>query len=497
MEASLLGVGKEILHKDDPEITGIISDSRQVVEGSLFVALVGQQWDGHDFVGSAILGGAAAVVVQEGASYVPLPEGARVFVVTDTRAALAHLAAAFHSPLPSSYGRRFYGITGTNGKTTTSYIVEAILRAAGHQPALIGTVSYRVGEQRFPAPLTTPDALLLWRLVERMSEAGADALVMEVSSHALAQYRADGIPFQTVGWSNLTQDHLDYHGDMASYGAAKARLWRDVVSTDGRAILNADDPSFGEMAAGARCAIWSYSVEAGREASIRLREAKLHLHGVSAILDTPAGEVKIESPLMGRFNLSNLALAVGMTLAQEIPIAVIEEGIAGMSAVPGRLEAVESGLPYQILVDYAHTPDALEQVLRSLRPICPGRLMTVFGCGGDRDRAKRPLMGKIAAELSDLYIVTSDNPRTEDPQAIVEDILKGMGGVSEAPLVCLDRRHAIEKAVMMAQDGDILLIAGKGHEDYQIVGTTRYPFDDREVARYALQKKRGSGKDGM
>ncbi|MCB9639578.1 MAG: UDP-N-acetylmuramoyl-L-alanyl-D-glutamate--2,6-diaminopimelate ligase [Myxococcales bacterium] len=515
------------------DVVGLTADSRQVTPGMLFVALVGQRWDGHDFVGSALLSGACAVVVQAGVPRKPIPDGACVIEVPDTRQTLARLASAFYGPLPASFGDRLMGITGTNGKTTTSFILEAILNKAGHLPGVIGTVNYRAGETVFPAPLTTPDVLLLWRLLERMSEAGADSLLMEVSSHALDQYRVHGIPFHVVGWTNLTQDHLDYHVTMEAYGAAKAKLWQEVVVPEGTAVLNADDLSCDLMAKGARCKVWRYSLDPSKKAEISVHEAHLHMRGISGRIETPAGQLRLESSLMGRFNLSNLALAVGMSVAQGIPLQTIEEGIASMRAVPGRLEAVDADLPFQVLVDYAHTPDALAQVLSSLRPLCPQRLITVFGCGGDRDRAKRPQMGQIAASLSDICLVTSDNPRTEDPQKIVDDIVEGFAPlhipkksavalgqiqrITSSPsatssstieegatashadlppvpraqgyLVELDRRKAIQLAVEMAAPDDILLIAGKGHEDYQVVGTTRYPFDDRKIAKQALEAR--------
>ncbi len=531
----------------DVEVVGITADSRQVSTGTLFVALVGQRWDGHEFVGAALLAGACAVIVQAGVPLKASLEKARIIEVSDTRSALSRLASAFYGPLPSAFGQRVMGVTGTNGKTTTSFILEAILQRGGYRPGVIGTVNYRVGETVFPAPLTTPDVLLLWRLLGHMGEAGADALLMEVSSHALDQHRVHGLPFHVVGWTNLTQDHLDYHHTMQAYGEAKAKLWREVVSPDGVAVLNADDPSCAELAEGARCKVWRYSLDPHAQADVIVREAHLHMRGVSARIETPAGQIQIESPLMGRFNLSNLALSVGMAVAQGIPLSHIEEGIAAMRAVPGRLEAVDPSLPFQVLVDYAHTPDALAQVLSSLRPLCPQRLIVVFGCGGDRDRTKRPQMGQIAASLGDVCIVTSDNPRTEDPQQIVADIVQGFAplqipkksaaalakirrdrGVeslspqaeppaflsvqTEPPashadedligppssaalppvpraqgyLVELDRRKAIHLAVEMADADDILLIAGKGHEDYQIVGSTRYPFDDRKIAQQAL-----------
>lgn len=532
---------------EEVDVVGITADSRQVSNGTLFVALVGQRWDGHEFVSAALLAGASAVVVRRGVPLAAKLERARLIEVSDTRVALSRLAAAFYGPTPSAFGRRVMGITGTNGKTTTTFILESILRKSGHNPGVIGTVNYRVGETVFPAPLTTPDVLLLWRLLGHMGEAGADALLMEVSSHALDQHRVHGLPFRTVGWTNLTQDHLDYHQTMRAYGEAKAKLWREVVESEGIALLNADDPSCDEMAQGARCRVWRYSLDPSSRAEVIAREAHLHIRGISARLETPAGQIQIESPLMGRFNLSNLALSVGMAVAQGLSTSDIEEGIAAMRAVPGRLEAVDPTLPFQVLVDYAHTPDALQQVLSSLRPLCPQRLIVVFGCGGDRDRTKRPQMGQIAASLSDICIVTSDNPRTEDPQQIVADIVQGFAplqipkksaaalaqvrrvrsenaasfvastlvqktDLSEAIasiteeewasppssaalppvpraqgyLVELDRRKAIDRAVEMADADDILLIAGKGHEDYQIVGTTRYPFDDRKIAQQAL-----------
>lgn len=484
----------------DPWIEEISADSRDSQEGRIFVALRGSHQDGHRFIEAALLTGCSAVIAQEGSAIPASAEkNPRIIRVPDTYPALAALAATLYGPLPSAIQGTVLGITGTNGKTTSTFLLEAILKAAGKNPGILGTINYRVGKETIPSPFTTPTPVLLWRLLRTIGLYGADSLVMEVSSHALAQYRVDGLAFDVVGFTNLTQDHLDFHRTFEAYREAKGRLFSDLVKAEGRAVLNADDPAFGYYRSISKAPVWSFSIR-DPDADIAVKEAEMSVRGIRADLQTPAGILRLRSRLMGHYNLSNLLLAAGMALGLGLPIDVIEGALAELSAVPGRLESVESDLPFEVLVDYAHTPDALLQVLSCLRPLCKGRMITVFGCGGDRDPGKRPKMGQIATSLSEIAIVTSDNPRTEDPKAIVDQILAGVEEVallSDHDLfsgksglwVEIDRRLAIRKAIEIAQANDVIVIAGKGHEDYQIIGQIKYPFDDRTIAASALLER--------
>lgn len=481
------------------EIIAVTADSRQVKAGALFVALVGERWDGHDFLEAVVMSGAAAVLVQEGKALPPLGNAIAI-PVPDTRALWGPLTAAWAGPLPAPLSQRVAGVTGTNGKTTTSYLLEAILLQQGQRPGVLGTVSYRVGEHIIPAALTTPTPTLLWRTLSRMVKQQADAIVMEVSSHALHQYRVDGLPFQVAGFTNLSQDHLDYHESMEAYFNEKARLFEELLSSEGTAVINVDDDYGQQLVPRSRGEVWRYSTTPGTEAEIYIEAPDIGLHGIRAQVHTPKGSFLLESPMLGAFNLSNLLLASGMALALGVSPEGVAAGIKAMTGVPGRLEQVAHQLPFTVVVDYAHTPDALKNVLATLRPLCEGRLIVAFGCGGDRDQRKRPLMGAAVAERADLAIVTSDNPRTEEPDAIVAQILPGLDPVMTlctnptAPdatgyLVEVDRGLAIAQAIQLARDGDIVVIAGKGHEDYQIIGETRYPFDDRVIAARALHDR--------
>lgn len=484
---------------DDPSISQVTSDSRQATEGTLFVAIKGEARDGHDFVEAARRTGASAVLVLSERSESKWTSKVAVGEVDDTRKALSLIAAMLWGPLPSPLDRRVVGVTGTNGKTTTCYIMESILAAADGKPGILGTVNYRVGETVLPAPLTTPSPELLWQTLGRMQEKGSTHVVMEVSSHALAQYRVDGLPYAVAGFTNLSQDHLDYHKTWDDYLAAKARLFTELLAPDGRAVLPAGEEATATIQKSCKSPIWTYSVDPDVPGDIAVTQSDIGLHGIHATLQTPVGELSFESPLLGDFNLKNLVLACGLALALEVPVEAIQKGIKNLHNIPGRMDRIASPAGFQAVVDYAHTPDALVNIVRSLRPLCEKRLITVFGCGGDRDTTKRKPMGEAAAEGSDLCIVTSDNPRTEDPQAIVDQIVEGVK-LHHEPLrlfstpseddrgyaVELDRRKAIQKAIEWAREGDIVLIAGKGHEDYQVVGTKKYPFDDRRIAQQAI-----------
>lgn len=470
------------------EIDSLCYDSRQVAPGSLFFALPGVQADGHDFVSAAIDKGARAVVMQRPQE---LPDSVAGILVADPRRAMGLIARNFYDdPLQ---GLPLVGITGTNGKTTVSYLVEAILKQAGLRPAVLGTVAYRFEAQRVTAEHTTPESVDLYRLFRKFRDAGCNAVVMEVSSHALAQQRVSGLEFSVAVLTNLTPEHLDYHRDMESYFAAKRRLFNGP----GQAVVNIDDP-FGIRLARELGEV--ITVSALQQATIAASQVRLSLDGISANLSYGGTSCELHSPLLGQFNLQNLLCAAGAGLGLGLDAATVMAGLEKADRVPGRLEAVPNSFGCQILVDYAHTGDALEKALTALQGVEPKRILTLFGCGGDRDRGKRPVMGEIAARASDLVIVTSDNPRTESPAAILADIRPGVERVypqelnrkqATAPgargfVVVEDRRAAIEFVVSLLQTGDVLLVAGKGHEDYQILGREKIHFDDREELARAI-----------
>jgi murE/murF fusion protein len=459
-------------------IRAVQDDSRKVERGDLFVAVRGTRSDGHAFVPTAIERGAAAIVVEHevaGATVpqVIVPHGARAFGVL--------VARALGDPASKM---TLVGITGTNGKTTTTYLVESILEAAGAKPGVIGTVNYRYGGQVFDSPYTTPTPAVLHETFAKMLAAGCTHVVMETSSAALAMDRLAGLGFAAAGFSNLTQDHLDVHGTMEAYRDAKRLLFSRHLAKDGVAVVNVDDPEgLGMGAAAGSHRVLRVSAE-GRPADVAVVEQESTVRGIRARVATPRGALAVESrPLVGHYNVANLALAIGIGEALGLPHDAIARGIAALKGVPGRVEHVANDADLDVLVDYAHTPDALRNVLTALRPLTTRRLICVFGCGGDRDPTKRPKMGAAVAELADVAVVTSDNPRTEDPRAIIDMILPA---VPNAFVVDPDRRNAIRAAIAEATPGDVVVIAGKGHEDYQILGTTKIHFDDREEAAAAI-----------
>jgi UDP-N-acetylmuramoyl-L-alanyl-D-glutamate--2,6-diaminopimelate ligase len=478
-------------------VPALRDDSRLVQPGDLFVAVPGVKADGRRFIADAVARGAKVIVCQA-----PLPpEGERpagvAFIeVPSARKALALMAARHFG---AAAALCFTGVTGTNGKTTLTYLMEAILTAAGRRPAVVGTVAYRFRDKLVPAPNTTPGALMLQGVLAEMKAAGATDVAMEVTSHALDQDRVAGCRFRVAGLTNVTQDHLDYHGTMEQYFAAKTLLFRDLLTDDGVGVLFADRPDGQQMRPYVRGRVLTVSLDpAVAGADVRVVERELGADGTRARLDTPAGPLEIDSAMVGDFNLANLCLAAAMGLAHGFSPELVARGIAAQQAVPGRLERVPNKVGVLCVVDYAHTPDALERALEALRPLTSGRLLVVFGCGGDRDPGKRPLMGQAAVRLGDLAFVTSDNPRTEDPARIVEMIVEGVertGAIRLSPstlaaaergfVVEVDRRAAILRAVQAARAGDTVLIAGKGHEDYQILGTEKIHFDDQEEARAA------------
>jgi UDP-N-acetylmuramoyl-L-alanyl-D-glutamate--2,6-diaminopimelate ligase len=470
-------------------VTGIAYDSRTVEPGQLFVAVPGTRQDGRRFVGDALARGAAAVVVEGDA---PAERTAASIVVPSSREALARLADAYYGH--PSRALTVVGITGTNGKTTTSYLVEALLRARGATAGVVGTIAYRVGDETLPAGQTTPEAVDLHALLARMVERGIGGVAMEVSSHALAQGRVDGVEFDVAVFTNLTQDHLDFHGTLDAYRQAKARLFALLGAGRKRgrtAVVNVDDPAGPSMAAGLDVPVIGFGL--GRHAALRPRTWTSGTDGIRMSVDTPQGAMELVSPLVGEHNVMNLLGAIGVGLALRLDLPVIARALGGVTAVAGRFERVEAGQPFLVVVDYAHTPDALDRVLTTARRLLgAGRLGVVFGCGGDRDRGKRPRMGAIASRLADRVWVTSDNPRSEPPDAIIAEVLAGIADAERAGdrvTAMADRRAAIRAAIGWAGPGDVVVIAGKGHETYQILGTQVVPFDDRLEARAALEAR--------
>jgi UDP-N-acetylmuramoyl-L-alanyl-D-glutamate--2,6-diaminopimelate ligase len=486
-------VGLEVpLGVPNGELSGISCDSRRIGRGTLFVGLPGTQVDGGCFWPQALQAGAVAAVISEAAAALQPPgPGDAVLVAPEPLTRWAgELAAAFWSQ--PSRRLALIGVTGTNGKTTTTYLIEHLAVSSGRPSALFGTLVNRWPGHSVTAQHTTAFADLLQAQLAQAVEAGAQIGAMEVSSHALDQQRVAGCHFSGAVFTNLTQDHLDYHPSMQAYFEAKARLFAEPLLAGG-AVVNGDDPWGAQLVSRLGKACWRSSLE-DPSAELFIRDLQLGAGGVRGVLQTPAGEGAFHSPLLGRFNLMNLQQAVGALVQQGVPLAQLLEGLANFRGVPGRMERVvvgDGGGDPAVLVDYAHTPDGLANALAACRPFTAGRLICVFGCGGDRDRSKRPQMGAIAAQLADQLYVTSDNPRTEDAQQILADVTAGIAPGASMQ-VDADRAVAIAAAIAAAAPGDLVLIAGKGHEDYQILGTTKVHFDDREEAEKALRRRRGT-----
>jgi UDP-N-acetylmuramoyl-L-alanyl-D-glutamate--2,6-diaminopimelate ligase len=476
----------------DTVCTGVTHDSRRVARGAVFVALVGLKANGALFAPQAIAAGASAIVAEA-----PPTTDVRVpwIVVGDARLALAWLSAEFFGH--PSRDMKVVGITGTNGKTTTSFLVSALFEASGVQCGLMGTVTYRIGDRAFDATRTTPEAPELQGFMRDMVAAGCGALAMEVSSHALALRRVDGIHFAAGVFSNLTRDHLDFHADMEDYFAAKRRLF-ELLPPDAPAVINIDDPRGASLVELSERPV-TYGIN--KPADVSPGPLSFSLAGLDFEIRTPRGVVRVTSKLVGKPNVYNILAAVGTALELGVPIPAIEEGLRRLPGVPGRFEVVSSDADdVTVIVDYAHTDDALRNLLETARPMATRRLITVFGAGGDRDRTKRPLMGMVAARLSDVVVITSDNPRGEDPERIIEEVKRGADAETRqsnaSVLTEVDRRVAIQQAVRSAQAGDVVLIAGKGHEKYQEVGGRKLTFDDIEVAREALEARRLKSRAG-
>ena len=499
----------------EQEINGLTYDSRQAGPGRLFFAVAGEKVDGHDYIDQAVSRGAAAVVFSRQEIS---PKAPAAIQVKNVRRTMALWAAEFFGR--PSEKLTLVGVTGTNGKTTLSYLVESILHAAGLEPGVIGTVSYRYQRREFPSHHTTPEAIDLQQMLADMLRSGIRSVAMEASSHALAQERVRALAFDIGVFTNLSRDHLDYHRDMEDYFLAKSQLFTDYLSASPKphkaAVIFGEDPRAQElfgMLRGTNIEIWSYGD--GAQWDVRPLQVERDVKGLRGTVEARKNIIEFNSTLVGAANLQNILGAIGVASALKLDPRAIAEGIDKLGSVPGRLEKVPNRLGIAILVDYAHSPDALEKVLGAVRPLTGGRLVTVFGCGGDRDRGKRPVMGEIAGRLSDITVLTSDNPRSESPIAILDEVEAGIRRTEVVKLsvsslqsriaetrqpipetkrgyfVEADRRTAIGIALSVARPGDLVLIAGKGHEDYQILGTQKIHFDDREVAREEAERRAG------
>jgi UDP-N-acetylmuramoyl-L-alanyl-D-glutamate--2,6-diaminopimelate ligase len=484
-------------------IRGVAYHSQAVASAYVFVALPGHIHDGHDFVLEACRRGASAVVVER---WLPdLPADVTQIQVHDARVALAVLAGVvYEQPAKQLI---LIGVTGTNGKTTTSHILEQMLRAVGHNVGVLGTIAYRYGNRTLPAPTTTPESLDLQEILRDMVNDHVTHAIMEVTSHALIQQRVHGCPFRTAVFTNLTRDHLDYHGDMTTYRTAKIRLFEEHLldrNQGGWAVVNVDDPAAPEILR--HCRAEALTFGEAEQADFQLVHQRTEANGTHLTIDYPGGRKDLSSALLGRHNVSNILAACAAAWTLEVGPPYWQAGLDRLPRVRGRFEPVENAHGARVIVDYAHTPDALHRALASARRLAAGKLICVFGCGGNRDQGKRPLMARAAAEFSDLIVVTSDNPRGEPPSIIIHQIVSGFAGMKirqldpgstvdekslPAYVVLQDRQTAIRWAVKGARPEDLVLIAGKGHETYQIIGTQRVPFDDREVVLRVLEEMAG------
>jgi UDP-N-acetylmuramoyl-L-alanyl-D-glutamate--2,6-diaminopimelate ligase len=470
------------------DIKGIAFDSREVQEGDLFVCLSGTRTDGHQFIHEAMNKGAVAVVVIEGADdYAGIHN--TVIKAEKPRHVLSKLADKYYGH--PSHALRVIGVTGTNGKTTTTHLIDRLLSAGtGEETGLMGTISYNIGRQKRPVEATTPEALVIHRIFKEMVGQGIRYCTMEVSSHALALSRVDQCDFNAAVLTNITEDHLDFHKDFASYQKAKARLFRGLAKKPGNyAVINNDDPSAPYLRKITTADVITYGVNTA--AHVRAVDIDIRPSGVSYRALTPWGNLDIGLKITGLFSVYNSLAAIAVALREGIEPETVKKVLAKVEGIPGRLEKIEVGQDFTVLVDYAHTPDGLENVLSTVRQFCPGNLLVVFGCGGERDRTKRPLMASIALKYSDFAIITNDNPRGEPVRQILADMMTGVAGQVEGKeyAVILDRDEAIGAAISRAKSGDIVVIAGKGHETYQVFADRTIDFDDREVARRYLRKK--------
>lgn len=483
----------------DVEIQDLASDSRMVRPGSLFVALRGDHHDGHVFLPNAVHQGAAAAVVEETAVLPMLKAEIPMVRVTDSRLALVRLARCFYGT--PSFRLGMIGVTGTNGKTTVTYLVKHILEAAGHRAGLLGTVIYDLAGEVMVSSFTTPDPISLQGFLARMADRGAAYAVMEVSSHGLALNRVEGCEFDVAVFTNLSQDHLDFHHTMEAYFGSKQKLFAglseprpggETPDRTRRALINRDDPWGRRLLESVRAPVWTYGLEPG--ADLAATDIRCGMEGMIFTAITPQGSFPVRSRLVERHNVYNLLAAIGVAVHLGIPSEKIQQGIESLPGIPGRFERLDCGQAFNVIVDYAHTEDALDRLLRTVGELTDGRVITVFGCGGDRDRGKRAPMGWTAARLSDRVLITSDNPRNENPMEIIKEIEAGVAEEASGVevIVLPDRREAIERALGLARPGDSVVIAGKGHEEYQQVGNRKLPFDDRKIAGDWF-RKRGPG----
>ncbi len=461
---------------DDLEIREVRYDSRAVQAGDLFVAIRGFATDGHQYIGKALEQGAVAIVCEEA------PAGVPAVVVENARQALAEIAAnRFGHPADSMV---MLGVTGTNGKTTTTYLVKHMLEDAGHKVGLIGTNQNLIGDEVIETERTTPESYELHALFARMRDAGCTHVIMEVSSHSLVLDRVYGIPFAVGAFTNLTQDHLDFHKTMEEYRKAKAMLF----SISEKGVINLDDDAAQAMLADAKCPCLTFSCEKDA-ADLTAKNIRLHADGVEFVATTKGELARVKLPIPGHFSVENALAALGMVLQTGMPLADAAHSLVTATGVKGRVEVVPTDTDYTVLIDYAHTPDGVENVLRAVRGFAKGRVIALFGCGGDRDRTKRPKMGKIAADLADFCVVTSDNPRTEDPKTIIDDILEGMKDTKTPMEVIVDRPEAIHWALAHAKKDDVIVLMGKGHETYQEINHVKHHMDEREIVASFFRNK--------
>lgn len=488
--AELLDVlGQNIISLGDMDIdiTGIAYDSRKVMPGMIFVAIPGGNFDGHNFILQALESGAAAIICERETDTGDKPR----IMVPDSRRALAALSARLYNYPDRRL--RLIGVTGTNGKTTTTTIIKWLLESVGHKVGLVGTISNLAGEEMLPATHTTPESLELFELFATMEAKGCDYLVIEASSHALAQGRVSACNFAGAVFTNLTQDHLDYHGTMTNYCDCKVELFRLLDPQAGAnryGVVNFDDSYCQSFISSTAVPVWTYGAgTADCELDLKLLHYSSSARGMDYTVLYNNRKYEVHIPLIGQFNIYNTMAAMTTALAEGLEIEDIISLLAQAPQVPGRFELIDEGQDFTVVVDYAHTPDGLENLLQAAQQLKPRRLLTVFGCGGNRDAGKRPIMGRIAGAISDVAIITSDNPRFEDPYDIIAQIEAGIKGVCSNYLVEADRGRAVAMAIKMAEPGDMIVLAGKGHEDYQVIGDEKMPFDDREYTRQMIREK--------
>lgn len=464
------------------EINGIFYDSKQLKPGGLFFAIKGTKLNGQNFIDEAIERGAVAVVSED--DFITYKNVCKV-KVNDVRKSCAVVADNFYQH--PSQKLNVIGITGTNGKTTTLHLIEAVLRQTGKNCGTIGTISYNVGARSIPATNTTPSAIMIQMFLHEMVKVQIPYCVMEVSSHSLHQFRVDGIIYKSAIFTNLSSEHLDYHQDIREYFAAKRRLF-EMLKEESQAIVNADDPFAKQIIEATRAKVLTYGIKA--PADLIACEIKSSIRGSSFKVKTPKGTLDLKTALIGEYNIYNILAAVSLAVSEGIDFEYIQEAVQNFKGTPGRLQKIDCGQDFSVFIDYAHTDDALAKVLGALKKLTKKRIIAVFGCGGDRDKTKRPRMGRVAAELADFLVITSDNPRSEDPRSIIEEIVKGLPDGFKKYKIFLDRKKAIETSLEMAEDGDMVLIAGKGHESYQILKDTVVTFEDGKIAEEILESSR-------